>query len=139
LLASQKSLFDFLYFAPDLLVQITNLVVRYSTERPDHLHQAQTAKENPQSTLMQLSKKALIHLFIGSWSVLSTESYKLSAKIIPLYLRYLHRQKYLFSLPLASLHPPSNGPDHPEGWKVLNHATMKIQHAFLCTQSGRQL
>jgi hypothetical protein len=49
-------------------------VVRYSTERPDHLQQAQTAKENPQSILMQLSKKALIHLFIGNWSVLSTES-----------------------------------------------------------------
>jgi hypothetical protein len=65
LLASQISLFDFLHFAPDLLVQITNLVVRYSTERPDH-QQAQTAKENPLSTLMQLSKKALIHLFIGS-------------------------------------------------------------------------
>jgi hypothetical protein len=61
LLASQKSLFDFLHFAPDLLVQITNSVVRYSTERPDHLQQAQTAKEKPQSTLMQLSKKALIH------------------------------------------------------------------------------
>ncbi len=67
-----------LVWFPTFLHQMTNLVVRYSTENPHHL-QSKTAKGNPQSTPLQLSK-ALIDLFSGSWSVLSTESYKLSAQ-----------------------------------------------------------